>query len=93
MCYCSYTGMEWRDRDRRDEGSRNGLVLQAKYQELVNQLLEQHSMSEHKDRLLRAFTELTPNDLPLSITRQNKIAFRGLFDKFMNTVWGFLCVR
>ena len=68
-------------------------VFQAKYQELVNQLLEQHSLSEHKDRLLSAFTELTPPNLPLSITRQNKIAFRGLFDKFMNTVWGFLCVR
>ena len=68
-------------------------VFQAKYQELVNELLEQHSLSEHKDRLLSAFTELTPPNLPLSITRQNKIAFRGLFDKFMNTVWGFLCVR
>ncbi|XP_076466305.1 exportin-4-like isoform X2 [Babylonia areolata] len=66
---------------------------QAKYQELVNQLLEQHSASEHKDRLLSAFTELTPSSLPLLITRQNKIAFRSLFDKFMNTVWGFLCVR
>ncbi|KAL8573475.1 hypothetical protein ACOMHN_047746 [Nucella lapillus] len=66
---------------------------QTRYQELVNQLLEQHSTSEHKDRLLSAFTELTPPSLPLVISRQNKITFRSLFDKFMNTVWGFLCVR
>ncbi|KAK7107901.1 hypothetical protein V1264_015733 [Littorina saxatilis] len=65
----------------------------AKYQELVNQLLEQHGAAEYKDRLLSAFRELTPPTLPLSITRQNKITFRSLFEKFMNNVWGFLCVR
>lgn len=69
------------------------MYFQEKYQFLVNQLLEQHVSSEHKQRLLEAFTSLTPASLQMNITRQNKIVFRHNFDSFIINVRGFLCVR
>ncbi|KAH9500213.1 Exportin-4 [Bulinus truncatus] len=65
---------------------------QELYKDLVNQLI-QVQPEEYKNRLLQAFNELTPQTLQLSITRQNKIAFRTNFDVFLNNVRGFLCVR
>ncbi|GAB1608778.1 exportin-4-like [Argonauta hians] len=67
-----------------------------KYSELVGELLQQHEPEErggHKERLLCAFSQLTPDTLKLSVSRHNKIAFLHNFEQFLINVRGILCVK
>ncbi|RUS87296.1 hypothetical protein EGW08_004976 [Elysia chlorotica] len=62
------------------------------YRDLVNELI-QSQPDEYKQRLLVAFTQLTPPALNMHIARNSKVTFRANFDVFLNSVRGFLCVR
>lgn len=64
---------------------------QEQYKILVNELLQEQADNYH--RLAEAFNHLTPTDLQLVINRPNRLMFMKNFDKFLNEVRGFLCVR
>ncbi|XP_061176526.1 exportin-4-like [Saccostrea echinata] len=63
------------------------------YRELVNQLLQHQTDPQYRERLLEAFTNLTPPSLNMTINRTSKIAFMSNFGNFLINVRGFLCVK
>ncbi|ELU09303.1 hypothetical protein CAPTEDRAFT_151878 [Capitella teleta] len=89
--------MESFDMDLMDTASETFFALicchQELYQKLVGELLTQQSNSESHQRLLKAFTELTPPSLQLNIQRSFKNQFRENFELFLVNVRGFLCIK
>ena len=66
---------------------------QPLYKSLVTDLLNQQTDRGNYDRLAKAFSELTPPDVELTLDRRSKIQFNNKFDKFLTEVRSFLCVR
>jgi len=66
---------------------------QARYSDLVMQLLTAQTNSPYYHRLLEAFNSLTTPGQQLTIDRANRIRFQQNFDRFLIEVRSFLCVR
>ena len=67
--------------------------LQEKYEQYVRELISHQTEAVAQQRLLEAFSALTPASLPLTPERRHRIQFLSNFDHFLINVRGFLCVK
>lgn len=66
--------------------------FQAKYKELVQELIDNQSDPVTAQRLLASFNNLS-SSMTLSLDRHSRIKFREDFEKFITEVRGYLCVK
>lgn len=68
--------------------------VQAKYRELVEQLMAQQSSEEMRARIAEAFTALTTdNQIVMEVGRVNKKKFVQNFGELLLKVRGFLLLK